>query len=80
MTFGAHKGVFMGMTNPAVAATQFTAFMAMSNLAISYSNYWQGIVAERFGYSAVLYFDALIMLVPLAVIPFLKNREATTLA
>lgn len=79
MTFGAHKGVFMGMTNPAVAATQFTAFMAMSNLAISYSNYWQGTIAERFDYSTVLYFDALFMLVPLAVIPFLKNREATTL-
>ena len=76
MTFGAHKAVFMGMTNPAVAATQFTAFMAMGNLAISYSNFWQGLVADRFGYATVLYFDALIMLVPLALIPFLEGREA----
>ena len=76
MTFGAHKAVFMGMTNPAVAATQFTAFMAMGNLAISYSNFWQGLVAERYGYATVLYLDALVMLVPLAMIPFLKNREA----
>jgi PAT family beta-lactamase induction signal transducer AmpG len=75
MTFGAHKAVFMGMTNPAVGATQFTAFMAMSNLAIVYGNLWQGYVAQGFGYSRVLYLDALFMLVPLAVIPFLKDRE-----
>lgn len=66
----------MGMTNPAIAATQFTAFMAMGNLAISYSNFWQGQVAERFDYSTVLYLDALFMLVPLSIIPFLRNREA----
>ena len=65
----------MGMTNPAVAATQFTAFMAMGNVAISYGNFWQGIVADRFDYAMVLYLDALVMLVPLAIIPFLRNRE-----
>ncbi|NIL94475.1 MAG: MFS transporter [Woeseiaceae bacterium] len=75
MTFGVHKAVFMGMTNPAVAATQFTAFMAMGNVAISYGNFWQGIVADRFDYAMVLYLDALVMLVPLAIIPFLRNRE-----
>jgi PAT family beta-lactamase induction signal transducer AmpG len=77
MTFGAHKAVFMGMTNPAVGATQFTAFMAMGNLAIVYSNLWQGYVAQGHGYSAVLYLDALFMLVPLTLIPFLKDREPT---
>ena len=78
MAFGIHKAVFMGMTNPAVAATQFTAFMGMSNLAISFGNFWQGNVAERFDYSTVLYLDALFMLVPLAVIPFLRDREPDT--
>ena len=33
-------------------------------------------LAERYGYATVLYLDALVMLVPLAMIPFLKNREA----
>jgi PAT family beta-lactamase induction signal transducer AmpG len=75
MTFGAHKAVFMGMTNPAVGATQFTAFMAMGNVAIVYSNLWQGYVAEWHGYATVLYLDALFMLVPLAMIPFLRDRE-----
>ena len=75
MAFGLHAAVFMGMTNPAIAATQFTAFMAMSNLAISMANFWQGIVADRFDYSMALYLDALLVLAPLAVIPFLRNRE-----
>lgn len=75
MTFGAHKAVFMGMTNPAVAATQFTAFMAMGNLAIVYGNIWQGHVAQQFGYATVLYLDALFMFVPLLIIPFLQDRQ-----
>ncbi len=76
MAFAVHAAVFMGMTNPAVAATQFTAFMAMSNLAISVANYWQGIVAERIDYAMVFYVDSLLVLIPLMVIPFLRNRDA----
>jgi hypothetical protein len=75
MAFAVHAAVFMGMTNPAVAATQFTAFMAMSNLAVSAANYWQGIVAERVDYAMVFYVDSLLMLVPLMIIPFLRNRD-----
>ena len=75
MTFGVHAAIFMGMTNPAIAATQFTAFMAMTNLAISFANFWQGIIAERVGYAMVLYLDVLFVLVPLAIIPFLRSRE-----
>jgi PAT family beta-lactamase induction signal transducer AmpG len=75
MAYGVRSAVFMGMTNPAVAATQFTAFMAITNVGISIGNYWQGNVAENFGYATVLYFDAFLMLVPLAMIPFLRDRE-----
>ena len=74
-TFATHAAVFMGMTNPLVAATQFTAYMAISNLAVSIGNYWQGIVAENMGYATVLYLDAMIVIVALALIPFLKNRD-----
>jgi predicted MFS family arabinose efflux permease len=70
-----HAAIFMGFTSPAVAATQFTAFMAMANVAISISNYWQGVVAERYDYAVVLYIDALLVLLPLAMIPFLRSRE-----
>lgn len=76
MAFAVRIAMFMGMTNPAVAATQFTAYMALSNLAISMGNYWQGMVAERMDYSAVLYLDAAIVTLALCVLPFLKDREA----
>jgi hypothetical protein len=52
--------------------------MAMSNLAISMGNYWQGMVAERMGYAQVLYIDALIALLIIAVIPFLRARDEPT--
>lgn len=75
MAFGVRTSIFMGMTNPAVAATQFTAFMAMSNLAISVGNYWQGTIAERFDYSTVFYFDSLFAVLAILAIPFLRERE-----
>ena len=75
MAYGVRNAIFMGMTNPRVAATQFTAFMGMSNLAISIGNYWQGVVAERFDYAAVFYIDALFVLLIVLVIPFLRKRQ-----
>jgi PAT family beta-lactamase induction signal transducer AmpG len=75
VAYGSRSAIFMGMTNPAVAATQFTAFMGMSNLAISMGNYWQGMVAERMGYAQVLYLDGLIALLVIGLIPFLRARE-----
>jgi len=77
MAFAVRIAMFMGMTNPAVAATQFTAYMALSNMAISMGNYWQGMVAERMDYSVVLYLDAAIVTLALCVLPFLKDREDT---
>jgi len=78
MAYGARNAIYMSMTNPAVAATQFTAFMGMSNLAISVGNYWQGIVAERMGYAQVLYLDAGIALLVICLIPFLRARDASS--
>ena len=75
MAYGVRNAIFMGMTNPAVAATQFTAFMGMANMAISIGNYWQGIVAESMGYAVVLYLDALFAVLVIAIIPFLRERE-----
>jgi PAT family beta-lactamase induction signal transducer AmpG len=75
MAYGVRNAILMSMTNPVVAATQFTAFMAMSNLAISIANYWQGMVAERMGYATVFYLDALFGILVIALIPFLRGRE-----
>ena len=75
MAFAVRMAIFMGMTNPMVAATQFTTYMALANVAISVGNFWQGAVAERFDYSTALYIDAAIVILALCVMPFLKNRE-----
>jgi len=80
MAYGVRNAIFMGMTNPAVAATQFTAFMGMANMAISIGNYWQGIVAESLGYAVVLYLDALFAVLVILVIPFLREREERSVA
>lgn len=77
MAFAVRAAIFMGMTNPLVAATQFTTYMALSAVAISIGNYWQGAVAERFDYSTALYIDAAIVVLALSVLPFLKDREPT---
>ena len=76
IAFAVRMAIFMGMTNPLVAATQFTTYMALSNVAISVGNYWQGVVAERFDYSTALYIDAALIILALCVMPFLKDREA----
>ena len=52
--YGIRSALFMDVTTPAVAATQFTAYMAMMNLCISYTASWQGYVVERIGYPATL--------------------------
>jgi PAT family beta-lactamase induction signal transducer AmpG len=80
MAYGVRNAIFMGMTNPAIAATQFTAFMALSNLAISIGNFWQGMVAERVGYATVFYLDSLIAVLIVLIIPFLREREPTSAA
>ncbi len=43
-----------------MAATQFTAYMALLNLGIAYSARWQGWAVDRYGYPMTLLADALI--------------------
>ena len=76
MGYGSRMAIFMGVTSPAVAATQFTAYMAISNLCISLTNYWQGAVAERFDYATALYIDAGLIIFAVALLPFIRSREA----
>lgn len=75
MHYGTSAAIFMGLTNPAIAATQFTGFMALRNLTISYTNTWQGAAVDAWGYSTLLYADALIAVIPVLVIPFLSERR-----
>ena len=72
LMYGIHTALLMDVTNPKVAATQFTAYMAMMNLAISYSATWQGIAIEAWGYPKTMLVDAVFGLSGLLLIPFVK--------
>ena len=72
LMYGTRSAIFMDVTNPRVAATQFTAYMAMMNMAIAYSATWQGIAVEALGYPKTLLIDAITGLLCLAVLPLIK--------
>ena len=74
LMYGTRTALFMDVTNPAVAATQFTAYMALLNLTINYSANWQGQWIETFGYPSTLLVDAVFGLVCLLILPFIKPR------
>jgi PAT family beta-lactamase induction signal transducer AmpG len=77
LMYGTRSAILMDVTNPAVAGTQFTAYMALMNLAIAYSALWQGIAAEAWGYPMTLAVDAFVGLLGIALIPWLRRpRDA----
>lgn len=68
--YGIRTALFMDVVTPAVAATQFTAYMAVLNLVIAYTSFWHGRMIEALGYPMTLFCDAgagLLCLVPLAM-------------
>ena len=72
LQFGTITAIFMGLTNPAVAATQFTGYMALHNVVYTYSSLWQGHHAAIYGYARTLTLDGWIAFVPLILLPFLR--------
>jgi MFS transporter, PAT family, beta-lactamase induction signal transducer AmpG len=72
---GALTGTFMRISSRAVAATQFTGFMALSNLSYSYSNLWQGRFVDLHGYASTLQLDALTGLTGLTILYWVRTRE-----
>ena len=69
--YGVRTALFMDITTPRVAATQFTAYMAMQNLVIGYSATWQGHLVERWGYPRTLVADSVFGVVGLALLPLM---------
>ena len=74
--YGIRSALFMDITTPAVAATQFTAYMALMNLCISYTATWQGYVVERIGYPQTLVLDSVVGLLGLALLPLMRPAKA----
>lgn len=79
LMYGTRSAIMMDVTNPKVAATQFTAYMAMMNLAISYSATWQGIAIEAWGYPRTMLVDGILGLLCIALLPFMKRIDAQSL-
>ena len=76
LMYGVGTAIYMDVTNPRVAATQFTAYMALCNLVYSYTSTWQGHAVERWGYPATLTIDAGFGLVCLLLLPLMgRSRD-----
>ncbi|WP_048441690.1 MFS transporter [Caenimonas sp. SL110] len=73
LMYGTRSAIMMDVTNPAVAATQFTAYMAMMNLAIAIAASWQGIAVEAWGYPVTLLVDAILGPLCILLLPAMKR-------
>jgi PAT family beta-lactamase induction signal transducer AmpG len=78
LMYGTRAALFMDLTNPRVAATQFTLYMALLNLTLSYSSKWQGYAVDRVGYPTTLVIDAVFGLACLLLLPFIRKRRVAT--
>ena len=73
LMYGTRSAIMMDVTNPRVAATQFTAYMAMMNLAIAIAAMWQGVAVEAWGYPTTLVVDALTGPLCCLLLPWLRQ-------
>jgi len=76
LMYGTRSAIMMDVTNPAVAATQFTAYMAMMNLAISIAANWQGVAVEAWGYPVTLLVDAITGVLCVLLLPAMKREKS----
>ena len=77
LMYGTRSAIMMDVTNPAVAGTQFTAYMALANVTIAYTSTWQGTAVERWGYPTMMVVDIGLGLLCLLFIPFLVRTRST---
>lgn len=70
---GTRTALYMDICDPAVAATQFTAYMSLLNFVIFYSSLWQGRALAAWGYPTTLMLDAALGIVGLCFLPFMGS-------
>ena len=73
--YGVRAALFMDVTTKAVAATQFTAYMALSNLVVTYTSWWQGLAITRWGYPLTLVLDVAAGAIVLLLLPLMAPRR-----
>lgn len=76
LAYGTRMAIFMGACAEAVAATQFTAYMAAMNLGTSVAAWWQGAAVVRWGYPTTLAVDAVVGMLCLSVLPLVPTGGA----
>jgi len=75
LLFGARAALFMDITTPAVAATQFTAYMALLNLTTSYVKFLEGVVGRDWGYPALLSIECAAGVLCILLLPFMTTTR-----
>jgi PAT family beta-lactamase induction signal transducer AmpG len=75
LMYGVGTAIYMDVTTPAVAATQFTAYMALCNVVYSYSSTWQGRSLQSWGYPTTLAIDAIFGLLCILLLPLMGRRR-----
>ncbi len=75
LTYGSSAALYMDVTTPAVAATQFSAYMALGNLVTTYTSTWQGFSIVTWGYPTTLMLDALFGVVCIALLPWMGLEQ-----
>lgn len=69
-------GFFMTLSNPAIGATQFAIFMAMTNFCYALTAPAGGRIADQFGYTTLFATAAVIQILTIALLPFCDPRKA----
>ncbi len=69
------SALFMDVTTRAVAATLLTAYMAMANLVITYTSWWQGQSIVRWGYPVTLALDAAFGVIVILLLPLMAPKR-----
>jgi PAT family beta-lactamase induction signal transducer AmpG len=68
--------LFMDLTNPRVAATQFQIYMALLNIKDAWAQKLGGRLAERMSAPAMFGLSAIVEVLPLLLLPWLDARRA----
>jgi predicted MFS family arabinose efflux permease len=74
----ASYALFMSLTDPALGATQFSAYMGATNLCESWSARAGGTLAARAGFASAFAWLAAIALAALALLPLLRPHPRTS--
>lgn len=68
--------LFMNLTEPKIAATQFSAFMGSTNGCESWSAYVSGLIIASYGYASAMFTMAIVSLLTIPVLWFLRRSDS----